>query len=245
MYLRLTLQRSKHLIPYVLETYQEMPRAIKVRFTLQLFRFLSSHVPSARFMPNPLSAGHLHLNFSSHPSSPSHDPFYLFRPSLFNHAVIGVSAYSSTHTPDTALEELENIIADFSSEDLALPFSKMCFMFQNEDSTTGGLSESPPGVVIIPSVMGNKKLYIGTLLADLCSQILGEFGRVVCFLLQIQKAKFHCTIRFKFWKRLPGTNISMRRSFQRLLLAQICQALLNRTHISAHPHILHTLISPN
>ena len=94
-------------------------------------------------MPNPFSTSHLHLNFSSHPSSPSHDPLYLFRPSLFNHAVIGVTVYSSTHTPATALEQLEIIIADFSSEDLALPFSKMCLMFQNEDSTTGGLSECP------------------------------------------------------------------------------------------------------
>ena len=116
--------------------------------------------------------------------------------------MIEVTVYSSTHTPATALEQLGSIIADFSLEDLTLPFSKMCFMFQNEDSMTGGLSKCPPGVVIIPSIMGNKKLYIGTLLADLCSQILGEFSRVVCFLLQIQKAK---TLRSKFWKRLLGT----------------------------------------
>ncbi|KAL4067655.1 transport protein Trs120 or TRAPPC9 TRAPP II complex subunit-domain-containing protein [Scleroderma citrinum] len=133
----------------------------------------------ARFMPNPLSSGYLHLSFSSHPNSPTHDLLYLFRPSLFNHAVIGVAAYSSTQTPDAALEQMENILADISSDNSVFPLSKMCFMFQNEDVTNGNIDQNPPDVVLIPSAMGNKKLYIGTLLADLCSQVLGEFGRVV------------------------------------------------------------------
>ena len=38
-----------------------------------------------------------------------------------------------------------------------------------------------PGLVVIPSMMGNKKLYVGTLLADLCSNILAEFAAVVSF----------------------------------------------------------------
>jgi len=67
-------------------------------------------------------------------------------------------------------------------------------MFQNEDSPSGNLHEPPPGVVVIPSVMGNKKLYIGTLLADLCSQVLGEFGRVVCPPIQMREAKYLITI---------------------------------------------------
>ncbi|KXN89239.1 hypothetical protein AN958_05993 [Leucoagaricus sp. SymC.cos] len=45
--------------------------------------------------------------------------------------------------------------------------------------STGKELENLPGMVVIPSMMGNKKLYIGTLLADLCSQILAEFGVVI------------------------------------------------------------------
>lgn len=166
----------------------------KGSFHLTAIPSAQSHIPSARFMPNPLSSGYLHLSFSSRPSSPTHDSLYLFRPSLFNHAVIGVTAYSSTYTPDAAFEQLENVISDISPENSAFPFSKMCFMFQNEDSGSGSLHDSPPGVVVIPSVMGNKKLYIGTLLADLCSQVLGEFGRVVCSPIQIREAKYLITI---------------------------------------------------
>ncbi|KAI6166990.1 transport protein Trs120 or TRAPPC9 TRAPP II complex subunit-domain-containing protein [Pisolithus thermaeus] len=119
----------------------------------------------ARFMPSPLSSGYLHLSFTSHPTSPAQAPLYLFRPSFLSHAVIG--------------EQLENILIDIFPESSTSSPSKVCFVFQSEVSTSGNINEVPSGLVIIPSVMRNKKLYIGTLLADLCSQILGEFGRVV------------------------------------------------------------------
>ncbi|KAG1715706.1 hypothetical protein ID866_1469 [Astraeus odoratus] len=134
----------------------------------------------ARFMPSPLSTGYLHLSFTSHPSSPAHDPLYLFRPSLFHHAVIGFATPSASNTPEAVLEQFENILIDISSNSTC-PLAKVCFVFQNEDSASGNLGEIPRRVVLIPSVMGNKKLYIGTLLADLCSQVLGEFGRVLAF----------------------------------------------------------------
>ncbi|KAI6109782.1 TRAPP II complex [Pisolithus sp. B1] len=133
----------------------------------------------ARFMPSPLSSGYLHLSFTSHPTSPAQAPLYLFRPSFFNHAVIGVASCTPSYTPEAAQEQLENILIDIFPESSTSSPSKVCFVFQSEDSTSGNINEVPPGLVIIPSVMRNKKLYIGTLLADLCSQILGEFGRVV------------------------------------------------------------------
>ncbi|KAI6022691.1 TRAPP II complex [Pisolithus marmoratus] len=133
----------------------------------------------ARFMPSPLSSGHLHLSFTSHPTSPAQTPLYLFRPSHFNHAVIGVASCTSSYTLEAAQEQLENILIDIFPGSSTSPPSKVCFVFQSEDNASGNSSEVPPGLVLIPSVMGNKKLYIGTLLADLCSQILGEFGRVV------------------------------------------------------------------
>lgn len=133
----------------------------------------------ARFMPSPLSGGYLHLSFTSHPTSPAQAPLYLFRPSLFNHAVIGVASCTPSYTPEAAQEQLENIVLDIFPESSTSSPSKVCFVFQSEDSASGNINDVPPGLVIIPSVMGNKKLYIGTLLADLCSQILSEFGRVV------------------------------------------------------------------
>ncbi|KAI6099877.1 TRAPP II complex [Pisolithus croceorrhizus] len=133
----------------------------------------------ARFMPSPLSSGYLHLSFTSHPTSPAQAPLYLFRPSFFSHAVIGVASCTPSYTPEAAREQLENILIDIFPESSASSPSKVCFVFQSEVSTSGNINEVPSGLVIIPSVMRNKKLYIGTLLADLCSQILGEFGRVV------------------------------------------------------------------
>ena len=42
------------------------------------------------------------------------------------------------------------------------------------------ITDDLAGLVIIPSAMGNKKLYIGTLLAGLCSSVLGELSVLVC-----------------------------------------------------------------
>jgi hypothetical protein len=60
------------------------------------------------------------------------------------------------------------------------PLARNCFVFEENDSATNlNAGDNIQGLVVIPSMMGNKKLYIGTLLADLCSQILGEFGVLV------------------------------------------------------------------
>ena len=53
-------------------------------------------------------------------------------------------------------------------------------MFEEGDGNTNlNIGNNLPGLVVIPSMMGNKKLYIGTLLAELCSNILGEFSIIV------------------------------------------------------------------
>lgn len=134
----------------------------------------------APFMPGPLSSGYLHLSFPSHPSLHAHWPLSLFRPSHFNLGIIGIAACSSSHPLSSASEQFENTLAEISPESLTFPLAKTCFAFQDEEGPNVSLGENPPGLAMIPSAMGNKKLYIGTLLADLCSQILGEFGRLVC-----------------------------------------------------------------
>ena len=74
--------------------------------------------------------------------------------------------------------------------DSLYPLARSCFVFEEGDGTTNlNLGDHLPGLVIIPSMMGNKKLYVGTLLADLCSNILAEFATVVSsavFILRVQ-----------------------------------------------------------
>lgn len=138
------------------------------------------NVNPARFMPSPLSSGYIHLSFPSHPSLHAHSPLSLFRPSHFNLGIIGIAACSSYLPVSSALEQFENALAEISPETSTFPLAKTCFAFQDDDGSNVGLGENPPGLAMIPNAMGNKKLYIGTLLADLCSQILAEFGRLVC-----------------------------------------------------------------
>ncbi|KAG1782538.1 TRAPP II complex [Suillus placidus] len=133
----------------------------------------------ARFMPNPLSSGNLYLSYPSHPAPPRHMSLSLFRPSHFTLGIIGVAACSSSYSLASALKQFENTVLDISPEGSTFPLAKVCFAFEDEESAgSTGLRDTLPGIVSIPSVMGNKKLYIGTLLADLCSHILAELGRV-------------------------------------------------------------------
>jgi hypothetical protein len=71
-------------------------------------------------------------------------------------------------------------LADIFSPDGIYPLAKSCFVFEETDDTNLSLGNDLLGLTVIPGMMGNKRLYIGTLLADLCSQILGGFGAVVC-----------------------------------------------------------------
>ena len=132
------------------------------------------------FIPGPLSTGHLHLSFPSHPPPPSHASLSLFRPSHFPLAVIGVAACSQTDSLSTILSQFSDALSEVFPPDSIFPFAKNCFVFEDGDGATNlNLGENVPGLVVIPSLMGNKKLYIGTLLADLCSRILSEFGVLV------------------------------------------------------------------
>ena len=134
----------------------------------------------ARFMPSPLSTGSLHLSFPSHPPPHSHLPLSLLRPSHFPLAVIGVAACSHTETLSSTFSQFNASLLDIFPSGAIFPLARTCFVFEESDgNTTLDLTECPPGLVVLPSMMGNKKIYIGTLLADLCSQILGEVGVLV------------------------------------------------------------------
>ncbi|RDB21392.1 hypothetical protein Hypma_011623 [Hypsizygus marmoreus] len=133
----------------------------------------------ARFMPSPLSTGYLQLSFPTHPPPRSHLPLSLLRPSHFPLAVIGVAACGKTDTLSSIFAQFNSALIDIFPSDGIYPLAKNCFVFEESEDTNLNLSDNLPGLVVLPSMMGNKKLYIGTLVADLCSQILAEFGLLV------------------------------------------------------------------
>ncbi|KAJ6630827.1 TRAPP II complex [Mycena sp. CBHHK59/15] len=134
----------------------------------------------ARFMPNPLSTGYLHLSFPTHPPPFSHLPLSLLRPSHFPMAVIGLATCSKTDSLPSILDQFNASLLDIFPAGGMYPLAKNCFVFEEgEGNTNLNLGDSLPSLVVIPSMMGNKKLYLGTLLADLCSHVLGEFGVLV------------------------------------------------------------------
>ncbi|KAI0797912.1 TRAPP II complex [Abortiporus biennis] len=133
----------------------------------------------ARFMPNPLAAGHLHLSYPSHPPPHSQLPLSLFRPSDFPLGVIGIATCSQNDSLSSILAHFNAAVSDLFPAGFIFPLATNCFVFEENDSNTNlNLGDTLPGLVVIPSMMGNKKIYIGTLLADLCSNILGEFSTV-------------------------------------------------------------------
>lgn len=133
----------------------------------------------SRFMPAPLATGSIHLSYVSHPPPVSHAPLAVFRPSLFPLGVIGIASVPCKSSPAELASQLNASIARAFPPELApFPLARTCFAFESEESDVGA---APPvqGCVVIPAVMGNKKLYIGQLLADLCSNIVGEFTGLI------------------------------------------------------------------
>lgn len=131
-------------------------------------------------MPNPLATGHLHLSFPSHPPPTTHSALGLFRPSHFPLGVIGIGVCSPTESLSSILDQFNTSLLDIFPASSLFPLAKNCFVFEENDSNPNlNFGDNLPSLVVIPSMMGNRKLYVGTLLADLCSHILGEFGRVV------------------------------------------------------------------
>ncbi|KAG6879987.1 hypothetical protein C0992_008580 [Termitomyces sp. T32_za158] len=130
-------------------------------------------------MPSPLSTGHLHLSFPTHPPPRSHLPLSLLRPSHFPLAVIGIAACSQNDSLVSTFAQFNSSLLDIFPSDGIYPLARNCFVFEEGEDTNFNVGDNLPGLFILPSMMGNKKLYLGTLLADLCSQILGEFGILV------------------------------------------------------------------
>ena len=69
------------------------------------------------------------------------------------------------------------------------PLANNCLVFEDSDGSTNLNLGNYPGLVVIPGMMGNKRLYVGTLIADLCSNILAEFATVVSAAILVRIAR--------------------------------------------------------
>ena len=136
-------------------------------------------VQTARFMPGPLAAGHIHLNYPSHPLPTNHTPLSLFRPADFPLGVIGIATCSANDSLSPILAQFNASMSELFPAGAVFPLANNCFVFEESDGSTNLNSGNLPGLVVIPGMMGNKKIYVGTLLADLCSNILAEFATLV------------------------------------------------------------------
>lgn len=129
-------------------------------------------------MTPPVPSGHLHLRYPTHPPPTWHAPLALFRPSHFPLGVIGIADFSEDAAPSLAAE-LRASIAEYFPEGSVFPLVSRCYAFEGEGSSTANLGSTNSEVIVIPNVMGHKKVYIGTLIGELCSDILGDFTRLV------------------------------------------------------------------
>ncbi|OSC99049.1 hypothetical protein PYCCODRAFT_1454002 [Trametes coccinea BRFM310] len=135
----------------------------------------------SRFMPNhQLASGYLHLAYPSHPPPDSHAPLSLFRTSDFPLIVIGIASCGENDSLATILTQFQTSMHEVFPQESMFPLASNCFVFEESDTTTNiNLGDSFPGLVVIPSVMGHKKTYISTLIADLCSKVLVELATVM------------------------------------------------------------------
>ncbi|KZO95888.1 hypothetical protein CALVIDRAFT_537860 [Calocera viscosa TUFC12733] len=134
----------------------------------------------SRFLPSALSAGSVHLAFPSHPPPTTAQPYALFRPSQFIHGVIGVADCSTASSLAALLAEFYGVLHEIFGPNPVFPLAGRCYAFDPGDSSTdldvGGALE---GLTVIPTVVGDKRIYLGTLLANFCGSIIGEFAGLV------------------------------------------------------------------
>lgn len=136
---------------------------------------------SARFMPSPLASGSLNLSYVSRPPPHYRYQTTLFRPSTFPLGIVGISCCSQASELHTIQTQFKTLIAGLFPVGAIYPLARSCFVFEDGGGSTAlDIGKSLPDLYIIPSMMGNKQIYIGTLLSELCSTILGDFSTIVC-----------------------------------------------------------------
>ena len=161
-------------------------------------------------MPNhQLANGHLHLSYPSHPPADNHVPLSLFRTSDFPLAVVGIASCGPNDSLPTILAQFHTSLHEASPQGSMFHLASTCFVFEESDNTTNiDLGDGLDGLVVIPSIMGNKGTYISTLVADLCSKILVELATVVRTPSYSFGRNIDLPARCKFLRVLSGTSTS-------------------------------------
>src|ERR1700733_8808967 len=145
-----------------------------------------------RFLPSPLSTGYLHIYYTTHPPPAWHHSLSLIRLSLFPLAVIGIADCSRNDSISSLGAEFKATLSSIFSGSSATPFATKCFVFEDGDAIPDvNVGSFVPEVVMIPSLLSNKQVYIGTLLAEICHDILAEFPALVCRLRLCTLARAH------------------------------------------------------
>ncbi|KAF8201813.1 transport protein particle complex subunit, partial [Pholiota molesta] len=136
----------------------------------------------SRFLPSrgpPPTEGSLHLSFPTHPPPRSHSALSLLRPSHFPLAVIGIATGPYTDSLKSLYSQFDTSLSDIFPGGGIYPLVKNCWIFEEIEGTSNlGFEDTLPGITVVPRIK-NRKLHIGTLLGDLCSQILAGFEVLV------------------------------------------------------------------
>jgi trafficking protein particle complex subunit 9 len=133
-------------------------------------------------LPSQLSSGHIHLSYSTHPPPSWYNSFSLFRISCFPLCAIGIADFTGNIPPASLLAEFKETLSSAFPPASPFPFASKIFAFESgEDNTLNHSADGSPELIHIPSLMGNKQLYIGTLLAELCHDVLVEFPALVSY----------------------------------------------------------------
>lgn len=131
-------------------------------------------------MPSRLAPGHLHLTYELHLPEKWNKYTSLFRISQWPLGILGIAQASSTSQIATFAADFKAQLDELLPPDALIPLATNCIAFEEEGSRiTMDIKDALPGVVIIPHVMGNKQLYLNTLVAELCSNILAGFSDIV------------------------------------------------------------------
>ena len=159
--------------------YEQWSRSIKQFRDIRVADVLTSHskggfrtsrADPGRFLPPavPPPTNHLHVSYISHPIN-NIEPLSLFRVAAFPLAIVGVFDSSADHKE--ALAAFGELVDHLVPPGSAYPLAKRLFGVGAE---TKGKATRDGELVLVPSADA-----VGIELAELCGDIIGEFGELV------------------------------------------------------------------
>jgi trafficking protein particle complex subunit 9 len=138
-------------------------------------------------MPTQLLSGHLYLTHEVFAPRDRDTQASLIRMSQWPMGILGITEASSSSQLATLGADFKAQLEEILPPDPFIPLAKNCLAFQPENSQfTLDTKDASSGLVVIPHDMGDKQLYLNTLVAELCSVILAGFsdivsGSLICF----------------------------------------------------------------